>query len=79
MSLFNGLVVRMIVFILVIFVELIIIGKLNFKDILFIRIKFSKSLEINIFKMVLDIKYKIMVINILYKYRVWNYFLIRVF
>lgn len=57
MSLFNGLVVRMIVFILVIFVELIIIGKLNFKDILFIRIKFSKSLEINIFKMVLDIKY----------------------
>lgn len=50
MSLFNGLVVRMIVFILVIFVELIIIGKLNFKDILFIRIKFSKSLEINIFK-----------------------------
>lgn len=57
MSLFNGLVVRMIVFILVIFVELIIIGKLNFKDILFISIKFSKSLEINIFKMVLDIKY----------------------
>lgn len=57
MSLFNGLVVRMIVFILVIFVELIIIGKLNFKDILFIRIKFSKSLEINIFKMVMDIKY----------------------
>lgn len=57
MSLFNGLVVRMIVFILVIFVELIIIGKWNFKDILFIRIKFSKSLEINIFKMVLDIKY----------------------
>lgn len=58
MSLFNGLVVRMIVFILVIFVELIIIGKLNFKDILFIRIKFSiKSLEINIFKIVLDIKY----------------------
>lgn len=57
MSLFNGLVVRMIVFILVIFVELIIIGKLNFKDILFIRIKFSKSLEINMFKMVLNIKY----------------------
>lgn len=57
MSLFNGLVVRMIVFILVIFVELIIIGKLNFKDILFISIKYSKSLEINIFKMVLDIKY----------------------
>lgn len=63
----------------VIFAELTIIGKLNSKDTLFTSTKSSKSSEINTFKMVQDTKYQTMVINILYKYRVWNYFLTRAF
>lgn len=63
----------------VIFAELTIIGKLNSKDTLHTRTKSSKSSEINTFKMVQDTKYQTMVINIFYKYKVWNYFLTRAF